>query len=74
MNRVTFENSDGTYGINEVRLNNQPLPVQNAFKRLLEYEKTGLEPEQVKNLAEELEQQKADAAELRRKLAIWEPW
>jgi hypothetical protein len=74
MNRVTFENSDGTYGINGVRLNNQPLPVQNAFKRLLEYEKTGLEPEQVKNLAEELEQQKADAAELRRKLAIWEPW
>lgn len=47
MNRVTYEMPDGTFGINGVNLRNQPLPVQNAVKKLLEYEKTGLEPEQI---------------------------
>lgn len=47
MNRVTYELPDGTFGINGVNLSNQPLPVQNAVKKLLEYEKTGLEPEQI---------------------------
>jgi hypothetical protein len=74
MNRVTYENSDGTYGINGVKLNNQPLPIQNAFKKLLAYEQTGLEPEQVQRIKEELKRQQSDAEELRRKLAIWEPW
>jgi hypothetical protein len=74
MDRITIEHNDGTYGIDGIRISNQPLPVQNAFEKLLAYEQTGLTPEQVQKLADELKRQQSDAEELRRKLAIWEPW
>lgn len=70
MDRVTIEHSDGTYGIRGIRMNNQPLPVQNALKKLLAYERTGLEPEQVQRIAEELRRQQLNAEELRSRLTI----
>jgi hypothetical protein len=70
MNRVTFENKDGTFGINGICLNNQPLPVQNACKKLLAYEKTGLEPEQVGRIMELYRRLKVNVEEMRVALRI----
>jgi hypothetical protein len=70
MNRVTFENKDGTYGINGICLNSEPTAVQNGFRKLLAYENTGLEPEQVGQIAEACRKWMENGEELRKALKI----
>jgi hypothetical protein len=70
MNRVTFENKDGTFGVNGICLNSAPPAVQNGFRKLVAYENTGLEPEQVGQIAEAYRRWQEDGEVLRRSLRI----
>lgn len=50
MNRITWNESDGSWGIKGVKLEALPPKVYGALYKLMNYEKTGLSPKQIEEM------------------------
>lgn len=47
MNRITWDEPSGVWGINGINVKDVPGPLYGAMSKLRDYEKTGLDPEDV---------------------------
>lgn len=50
MNRMTWNQPDGSWGIEGVELETLPPKVYGALYKLMDYEKTGLSPKQIEEM------------------------
>ena len=50
MNRITWNESDGSWGIKGAKLETLPPKVYGALYKLMNYEKTGLSPKQIEEM------------------------
>ncbi len=50
MNRITWNEPDGSWGIKGVKLETLPPKVYGALYKLMNYEKTGLSPKQIEEM------------------------
>lgn len=50
MNRITWNQPDGSWGIKGVELQTLPPKVYGALYKLMDYEKTGLSPKQIEEI------------------------
>ncbi len=53
--RLTFKEPDGTWGIKGMNESNQDKKLYGVSKKLLDYEETGLSPEEVERLKDDME-------------------
>ena len=47
MNRITYDTPQGEWGINGINIKDVPRPLYGAMCKLHEYEKTGLDPDDI---------------------------
>ena len=47
MNRITYDTTSGEWGINGINIKDVPGPLYGAMCKLHEYEKTGLDPDDI---------------------------
>lgn len=52
MGRLTFKESDGTWGLNNYDIKKVPRELYGAICKLKDYEETGLSPDQIAELDE----------------------
>lgn len=50
MNRITYDTPQGEWGINGINIKDVPRPLYGAMYKLHEYEKTGLDPDDIYEL------------------------
>ena len=52
MNRITYDTPQGEWGINGINIKDVPGPLYGAMCKLHEYEKTGLDPDDIYKIDE----------------------
>lgn len=66
MNRITFKNSDGTWGVNGINIKQIPEVLYWAACKLRDYENTKLEPSQIEEMDRLYQEKCEEVARLRR--------
>lgn len=68
MGRLTWKNPDGTWGLNNMDIQNVPRELYGAVCKLKDYEKTGLMPEQIVEMDELYLEKCKEVAKLQKEL------
>lgn len=72
MNRITFKNTDGTWGANGINIAQIPKVLHGAMCKLRDYENTRLEPSQVEDLDRLYREKCEEVARLREEIRTGE--
>ena len=68
MQRLTFRKPDGTYGVAGMNEQNQEQVLYVCVKKLLHYEETGLSPDEVENIKQQLAEKAKEIENIKSKI------
>lgn len=71
MERLTWKNPDGTWGLNNMDIKDVPRELYGAVCKLKDYEETGLMPEQIVEMDELYLKKCQEVAKLQKKLEAY---
>ncbi len=68
MKRITWEKPNGEWGVEGASISNAPLPIYNALERLLDYERLGLDPDELARIDKMYAEKCRELAEVKKDL------